>query len=50
MIPSQAKTVEFGDGTDINIKILKLIEVLKKTEGQEGTIFMRNRVYFSEKV
>lgn len=49
-IPSQKKTVEFGEGTDINVKILKLIEVLKKTEGQEGTIFMKNRVYFSEKV
>ena len=49
-IPSHKKTVEFGNGSDINIKILKLIEVLKKTEGQEGTIFMKNRVYFSEKV
>lgn len=49
-MPSQLKTVNLGDNTDINIKILKLVEVLKKTEGQEGIIFMKNRVYFQEKV
>lgn len=49
-IPSQKKTIEFGDGSNINIKILTIIEVLKKTEGQEGTIFIKNRVYFREKV
>lgn len=53
-IPSHKKTVEFGEGTDINIKILRLIEILERTEGQEGTIFMKNvmknRAYFSEKI
>jgi len=49
-LPSQLKTVELGDDTNINIKILKIIEVLKKTEGQEGIIFMKNRVYFQEKI
>lgn len=49
-IPSQLKTIEFGEPKNINVKILKIVEVLKKTEGQEGTIFMKNRVYFSEKV
>lgn len=49
-IPSHMKTVEFGEGIDVNVKILKLVEVLKKTEGQEGVIHMKNRVYFSEKV
>lgn len=49
-MPSQLKTIELGDDKDINIKILKIVEVLKKTEGQEGIIFMKNRVYFQEKV
>lgn len=49
-MPSQLKIVNLGDNTDINIKILKLVEVLKKTEGQEGIIFMKNRVYFQEKI
>lgn len=49
-IPSQMKTIEFGDGSNINVKILTIIEVMKKTEGQEGTIFIGNRVYFREKV
>ena len=49
-IPSKKKTVEFGDGSNINVKILTIIEVMKKTEGQEGTIFIGNRVYFREKV
>ena len=49
-IPSQMKTIEFGDGSNINVKILTIIEVMKKTEGQEGTIFISNRVYFREKV
>ena len=49
-MPSQKKTIEFGDGSNINVKILTIIEVMKKTEGQEGTIFISNRVYFREKV
>ena len=49
-MPSQKKTIEFGDGSNINVKILTIIEVMSKTEGQEGTIFISNRVYFREKV
>lgn len=49
-IPSQNKIVEFGNSSNINVKILKIIEVFKKTEGQAGTIFIKNRVYFRKKV
>jgi len=49
-LPSVLKTIEFGDETNINIKILNIIEVLKITEGQEGTIFIKNRIYFRKKV
>ena len=44
------KTIEFGEGNDINIKILRIIEALKSTEGQEGTIFIKNKMYFREKI
>lgn len=49
-IPSQQKTVEFGDSSDVNVKILRMIEVLKKTEGQKGVIHMKHRTYFYKDV
>lgn len=47
-IPTHKKTIEFGDISNLNVKILNIVEVLKKTEGKEGTILIKNRVSFIE--
>ncbi len=47
-MPTQKKTIEFGDISNLNVKILNIVEVLKKTEGKEGTILIKNRVSFIE--
>jgi len=46
------KTVNFGDKTDINEKVLWLITILKKEEGIEGEVYINNmdKIYFREKV
>lgn len=47
-MPTQKKTIEFGDIDNLNVKILNIVEVLKKTEGKAGTILIKNRVSFIE--
>lgn len=51
-IESELKTVQFGDATNINIKILKIEEVIQKEKGVEGEIYFQNseKTVFREKV
>lgn len=53
-IPSENKTVSFGDKTNINEKILWIAEVLKLQKDIPGEIFLNvkdlKKVYFREKV
>ena len=53
-IPSENKTVEFGDGTNINIKILWIIDLINREKGIPGSIIVNvpniRKVYFREKV
>ncbi len=53
-IPSESKTVEFGDGTNINIKILWIIDLINRNKGIPGSIIVNvqniKKVYFREKV
>ena len=54
-IPSENKTVEFGDGTNINVKILWIIDLINnKEKGVPGTIVLNvpniKKVYFREQV
>ena len=53
-IPSESKTVEFGDGTNINIKILWIIDLINRNKGIPGAIIVNvqniKKVYFREKV
>lgn len=53
-IPSESKTIEFGDGSDVRYKLDWVEEILTKTKGEEGTIVVKNAVtkapFFREKV
>lgn len=53
-IPSENKTVQFGDGTDINVKILWIVALVEKEKGIAGEIVLNvpdiKKVYFREKV
>lgn len=53
-IPSENKTVQFGDGTDINVKILWISALIEKEKGIAGEIVLNvpdiKKVYFREKV
>lgn len=53
-IPSENKTVQFGDKTNINMKILWIKDIIEKEKGIEGEIIVNvpniKKVYFREKV
>ncbi len=53
-IPSESKTVDFGDGTNINVKILWIMDLMNKEKGVPGTIVLNvqniKKVYFREQV
>lgn len=53
-IPSEEKTVQFGDKTNINMKILWIAEIIEKEKGIPGEIIVNvsniKKIYFREKV
>lgn len=53
-IPSEEKTVQFGDKTNINVKILWIQDLLNETKGTPGEIVLNvpniKKVYFRERV
>lgn len=53
-IPSENKTVQFGDASNINVKILWIIDLIDKEKGISGDIVLNvpniKKVYFREKV
>lgn len=53
-ILNENKTVQFGDGTDINVKILWIVALVEKEKGIAGEIVLNvpdiKKVYFREKV
>lgn len=51
-IESELKTVQFGEATNINIKLLKIEELIEKEKGVEGEIYFQNseKTVFREKV
>lgn len=53
-IPSEGKIVQFGDKTNINVKILWIVDLISREKGIEGEIVLNvpdiKKVYFREKV
>lgn len=53
-IPTENKTVQFGDDTEINIKILWIVDLITREKGISGEIIVNvpdiKKVYFREKV
>ena len=53
-IPSEGKTVHFGDEKNINMKVLWIVDLLEREKGIEGEIMLNvsdiKKVYFREKV
>lgn len=53
-IPSEAKTVQFGDKSSINVKVLWIVDLINREKGIEGEIIVNvpniKKVYFREKV
>ena len=51
-IESEAKTVQFGDATNINIKMLRIKEIINQEKGVEGEIYFQDsdKTVFREKV
>lgn len=53
-IPSEGKTVQFGDGSNINMKILWIVDLITREKGIEGEIILNvpniKKVHFREKV
>jgi len=53
-IPSEKKTVQFGDKSNINVKILWVIDIIERTKNEEGEIIVKSsdtkKAYFREKV
>ena len=52
IIPSENKTVEFGELTNINIKILKVEYIIEQEKGKQGEIYFQGteKAVFREKV
>lgn len=52
VIASEGKTIQFGDLSNINIKILKIEYILEKEKGREGEIYFQGteKTVFREKV
>ena len=53
-IPAENKDVEFGDKTNINIKVLWIVDLLERMNNISGTIVLNvpniKKVYFRERV
>lgn len=53
-IPSEKKTVQFGDSSNINVKILWIVDIIGRTKDEEGEIIVKSsdtkKAYFREKV
>ena len=53
-IPSELKRVQFGDGTNINVKMLWILDLLEREKGVDGDIMLNvsniKKVYFKERV
>ena len=53
-IPSEGKSVQFGDSSNINVKILWIVDLIEREKGIEGEIVLNvpdiKKVYFREKV
>ena len=51
-LTSENKIVNFGDTTNINVKLLKIEEIIEKEKGKEGEIYVQNseKTVFREKV
>lgn len=53
-LPSEGKTVQFGDETNINVKILWIVDLITREKGVEGEIILNvqdiKKIYFREKV
>lgn len=53
-IPSEGKTVQFGDGRNINVKVLWIVDLITREKGIDGEIILNvpdvKKVYFREKV
>ncbi|MEI3434613.1 MAG: FtsQ-type POTRA domain-containing protein [Clostridia bacterium] len=51
IIPSENKTVEFGDLTNINVKILKIEYIIEQEKGKQGEIYFQGaeKAVFREK-
>lgn len=51
-LTSENKIVNFGDTTNINVKLLKIEEIIEKEKGKEGEIYFQNseKTVFREKV
>ncbi len=53
-IPSEGKIVQFGDESNLNIKILWIVDLINREKGVEGEIIVNvpdiKKVYFREKV
>lgn len=52
IVPSENKTVEFGDLTNINVKILKIEYIIEQEKGKQGEIYFQGaeKAVFREKV
>lgn len=52
IIASEGKTIDFGDLTNINIKILKIEYIIEQEKGKQGEIYFQGteKVVFREKV
>ena len=53
-IPSESKMVHFGDGTNINVKMLWILDLIEREKGIAGDIMLNvsniKKVYFRERV
>ena len=53
-IPSETKKVQFGDNSNINVKMLWIVELINKEKGVDGEIILNvpniKKVYFRERV
>lgn len=51
-INSENKIINFGEATNINVKLLKIEEIIQKEKGKEGEIYFQNseKTVFKEKV
>lgn len=53
-IPTENKRIQFGDASNINVKMLWIVKLIDKEKGKEGDIILNvsdiKKVYFREKV